>query len=86
MVLQVIQLGSSKIVDSFPCTPDGNCFALVQDMPQFSLKVSGPSSALFEPKHIKIGGNDGLSSCEGLSFVLKGYGCDVPIKFRAADG
>ena len=33
MALEVVQPGSNKIVESFPCTPDGNCFALVQDMP-----------------------------------------------------
>lgn len=84
MVLQVSQPGSpNKIVESFPCTPDGNCFALVQDMPSFTLKVKGPQSALFEPKQISV---DADSSCEDLTFVLKGYSCVIPVKMRTGDG
>ena len=79
MALEVVQPGSNKIVESFPCTPDGNCFALVQDMPQFSLRIVGHSSALFEPKSVTVGGSDGLDTCEDLTFVLKGYVCYIPV-------
>ena len=82
----MLKPGSKKIVDSFPCTPDGNCFALVQDISEFTLKIHGPSAALFEPREIKIGGKDGLASCEDLTFLLKGYGVTVPVKFRLSDG
>ena len=86
MALEVVQPGSNKIVESFPCTPDGNCFALVQDMPQFSLRIAGHSSALFEPKSIHIGGPNGQASCEDLTFVLKGYVLRIPVKMRTAQG
>ena len=86
MALEVVQPGSNKIVESFPCTPDGNCFALVQDMPQFSLRIVGHNSALFEPKTIQIGGPNGQASCEDLTFVLKGYVCNIPVKMRTAEG
>lgn len=86
MALEVLQTGSNKVVESFPCTPDGNCFALVQDLPEFALRITGHKSALFEPKLIKIGGQGGRESCEDLAFVLKGYVCNVPVKLRTAEG
>jgi len=49
LVLQVMSK-TGKVLESFPCTPDGNCFAIVQDLPSFSLKLAGSSHALFEPK------------------------------------
>ena len=94
MVLQVLkpavgEASTSKVIETFPCTPDGNCFALVNEDSQrdgFSLRVEGPMSARFEPREIKIGGKGGLTSCEDLTFILKGYGVTVPVKFLAADG
>ena len=70
-------------MDSFPCTPDGNCFALVQDLPSFTLKVVGPQPALFEPKQISVSAE---ASCEDLTFVLKGFSCVIPVKMRQGDG
>ena len=86
MTLQVLHPQSNAVVESFPCTPDGNCFALVHDMTQFALRVKGPYSALFHPKHILVGGAQGLPSCEDLTFALKGYGCVVPVKVRTEEG
>ena len=87
IMLQVVHPASNAIVESFPCTPDGNCFALVHDMDSFLLKVKGPSSALFEPKSILVGNGQGaLSHCEDLTFALKGYTCIVPVKIRTEDG
>ena len=81
--LQVVQPNTGKIIDTFPCTPDGNCFAIVQDLEQFSLRVNGPSHALFEPKKFMIGTS---SSCEdSLTFTLKGNRCDIPVKVMGGD-
>ena len=79
--LLVVQPMTGKIVETFPCTPDGNCFAIVQDIAQFSLRISGPSHALFEPKQILIGASESTFNCnESLTFTLKGYRCEIPVK------
>lgn len=41
---------------------------------------------MLEPKSVLIGGSDGLASCEDLTFVLKGYSCDIPVKFLTPRG
>ena len=61
---------------AYPCTPEGNCFAIVQEMTSFGLRIvkssalSGPPVTV-EPKHVIIGGPDGLESCEEILFIIE---------------
>ena len=67
------------MVESFPCTPDGNCFAVISNLPDFNLRMAAPGNALFEPKVINVKKNQ---SCESLVFKLKGFSLEISVKLQ----
>jgi len=83
MSLQVISPQTGNLVESFPCTPDGNCFAVIQNLPDFNLKIAAPGNALFEPKDISVKKN---TSCESLVFKLKGFSLQIPLMLQDING
>lgn len=89
MTLQVVQPQTGKTIEEFPCTPDGNCFAIIQDLDVFALRVAGPAFALFEPKEILIGDSQkSTMTCQEdkeLTFRLKGHRIVIPVVIMTAD-
>ena len=70
--------------DSFPCTPDGNCFAVIEDhIGAFDLKMAGPVGALFHPEEVFVTSE---ADCQNISFSLQGFELKMGIKTLQADG
>lgn len=85
MTLQVVQPQTGKTIEEFPCTPDGNCFAIIQDLDVFALRIAGPAFALFEPKEILIGDSITCQEDKELTFRLKGHRIVIPIVIMTTD-
>ena len=83
MSLQVVSYQTGKLMETFPCTPDGNCFAVIQNLPEFHLKMAGPKNAIFEPKEVLI---NKKKTCEDIVFMMKGFGLQIPVKFQDGNG
>lgn len=58
MSLEVFSLSGSQ-QESSQCTPDGNCFIVVYNLDQFSLRMKGPAGSVFEPAEYKINAKKG---------------------------
>ena len=80
LTLDVISPQTGKVAETFSCTPDGNCFAVIQNLESFILRVSGLPNARFEPHEYII--DSQKQSCEDLTFRLKGFGLSIPIKHQ----
>ena len=81
--LEVLSSKTGKVAETFSCTPDGNCFAVVQNLQSFILRVSGLPNAKFDPPEYNI--DSQKQSCEDLIFRLKGFGLSIPIRHRNSD-
>ena len=70
--------------DSFPCTPEGNCFAVIEDhIGAFDLKMAGPTGAVFHPESIFVPKE---STCTDISFILQGFELKMAVRTLQADG
>jgi len=76
MTLEVYSPTGSRL-ESSQCTPDGNCFVVVYNTDQFTLKMKGPQGSVFEPSEYKVGNG---ANCDDITFKLKGFSLKFAVK------
>ena len=84
MYLEVYSSSGAKQEQS-QCTPDGNCFIVVYNLDNFSLRMKGPLGSVFEPAEYVIDSKRN-QKCEDLSFRLKGFSLKFAVKSQNKDG
>ena len=85
MQLEIYSTSGAK-QESSQCTPDGNCFVVVYNLDQFTVKMKGPQGSVFEPAEYKVDTKSSAIACEDLSFRLKGFSLKLAVKTKNNEG
>ncbi|CDW74259.1 nodal modulator 1-like [Stylonychia lemnae] len=78
MYLDVYSQSGAKQEQS-QCTPDGNCFVVVYNLDNFSVRMRGPQGSVFEPAEYVVDTKKG-GNCDDLAFRLKGFSLKFGVK------